>query len=190
MKNIPKGSVFHNNEPDEPGILERSFHEGSSAAFKEIILRYQQEIYTFGLWMYCNHEYAATFCKEVFVRAFKQRKAYNPNRSVLLWLLHVAIRQSRKKYLRTKNELFDESKGKNAASDIEVSSFRKKNWNIICSVLSKMNRKYRLVIALHFSSGLHLSVIAGLLGISTDNTMHYLHNSLNMFDTEYSIEQV
>lgn len=76
---------------DEPEIIRRC-RSGDEKAYRELIQRYQRQVYSVALRMLRRHEDAEDLVQETFVRMFKALDRYDPERPFPAWLFTIASR--------------------------------------------------------------------------------------------------
>jgi len=81
-------------------ILVERFKGGDRTAFKELVLKYQKEIYFLAYRMVLNKEDAADVVQEIFVQVFRKIHQFRSASTFKTWLYRVAINQC-KNFFRT-----------------------------------------------------------------------------------------
>jgi RNA polymerase sigma-70 factor (ECF subfamily) len=85
---------------DEQGLIERA-RTGESAAFRELVERYQKKIYYLALDLTGNHHDAEDLSQEVFIKSFRSLDTYRGDAKLSSWLYRITvntnINQRRKK---------------------------------------------------------------------------------------------
>lgn len=78
-------------ETDDTEILKRCLR-GDEKAYREIVERYQRQVYSLALRMVRQSQDAEDVTQETFVRMFRALDRYDPNRSFAAWLFTIASR--------------------------------------------------------------------------------------------------
>ena len=97
-----KPAILIRNAPQQPSCLEERFHDGDTAALKELLLIHQKGIYQHGLRLFFNRDIAADFVQDVFIRVYEKCKSYNPSRPFTPWFFTVATNLGRDRLRRKK----------------------------------------------------------------------------------------
>ena len=91
---------------DELQLIARS-QDGDISAFNELVLRYQQAVYTVNLRMLGDREVAADVTQETFLAAFRAIQSFRGGSSFRAWLLRIASNQSCDHWRRTRRHPVD-----------------------------------------------------------------------------------
>ncbi len=75
---------------DDTDILRR-FKNGDSSAFKEIVLAYQDSIYSLCTYMIGDPANARDVAQDVFLKAYQNLKTFKPNASIYTWLYRITV---------------------------------------------------------------------------------------------------
>jgi RNA polymerase sigma-70 factor (ECF subfamily) len=96
-------------KPDrEDAELLREFVGGSEQAFKELVQKYQAQLYRFIWRQLRNDSEAADLCQKVFVNVFLKARSYRGESSFKTWLYQIAINQCRNHFRSRERERLDE----------------------------------------------------------------------------------
>jgi RNA polymerase sigma-70 factor (ECF subfamily) len=79
------------SHPDDVEILRRC-RSGDEKAYRELIQRYQRQVYSIALRMVRQSEDAEDLTQETFVRMFRAIDRYDPNRPFGAWLFTITSR--------------------------------------------------------------------------------------------------
>src|SRR5205085_4009543 len=85
---------------DEQLLIARS-QRGDVNAFNQLVLRYQQTVYTVNLRMLGDRDNAADATQETFIAAFRAIQTFRGGSSFRAWLLRIASNQSCDHWRRT-----------------------------------------------------------------------------------------
>ncbi len=152
--------------------------QGDQKAYATLMERYRSSIFHMMLKMVNNREDADDLTLEAFGKAFNKLPSYEPRYAFSTWLFKIAINNCidhiRKKRLHLlsiddpiePNGAHDYSNNiKSGALDPEERFIRKQRVNLMRTVLTKLNMKYRLMIELRFFEELSYDEIAKELDI-------------------------
>src|SRR5262249_7629170 len=79
----------HSEDPDL-GLVERYF-DGDTAAFDEIMIRYERQIYRVCYRFVENRDDAMDLAQDVFIKAFEHLSSFRRESSLKTWLYRIAI---------------------------------------------------------------------------------------------------
>jgi len=91
---------------DESQLIARS-QQGDVSAFNDLVLRYQQAVYTVNLRMLGDREVAADVTQETFIAAFRAIQSFRGGSSFRAWLMRIASNQSCDHWRRTRRHPVD-----------------------------------------------------------------------------------
>jgi RNA polymerase sigma-70 factor (ECF subfamily) len=83
-------AIAADTEDDDFGLVERYFH-GDTAAFDEIMIRYERQIYRVCYRFVENRDDAMDLAQDVFVKAFEHLPTFRRESSLKTWLYRIAI---------------------------------------------------------------------------------------------------
>jgi len=170
------------------------FKAGSMEAMEEIVERYENRIFTFGLKM-CGHRYlqdAEDITQETFLNAFRYLKDFREETKLKNWLFMIAsracIRKRRKKKCEPEYEMsldsFIHEDGSDGGYEIPDWSddpsdniMRAELKKIIDAAVQTLSHKYRLTFNLRDIEGFSTKETAEILGISTESVKTRLHRA-------------
>ena len=155
----------------------------SSAAFEELVLRYQSRLLTVLEHLVGNRELAQDLAQEVFLRVFRARKRYQPEARFSTWLFtianNVASNALRSKSRRREVGVPDKINGSDtntfgldqmakAASALMPTRAldRAESAQIVRLALESLNERQRLALLLSKFEGMSYQDIANTMGLS------------------------
>ena len=122
-----------NNDESNDFLWINETLQGNVRSFSNIIVKYQDRIYTFVLRSIKNQEDAKDITQNVFINAFSSLKKFRKESSFGTWLYRIAINQV-KNYWRNKKNRF-------VIAESELKSFMEENGNKIREI-SDANRAF------------------------------------------------
>ncbi len=155
--------------PDDTDLVTR-FKDGDLSAFEQVVLKYQDRIYTLCRYMLYNAEDAPDAAQDVFLKAYGGLKAYRPDASLYTWLYRITVNTCLDYGKKSRPEhCADTSAFDNLASS-QPSPERlyqsKETGRLIEGCLRKLPGKLRAAIVLKEIEGLSYEEIAHALGTS------------------------
>ncbi len=139
---------------------------GSFAAFEELLLKYEKQIFNHAYRLTSNAGDAEDLTQEAFLRLYDKRKTIDPEKGVKNWLYTVATNATYDLFRKRKraNELFMEE------GEFETIATHSPYHNIervkdIESALTELRPVYRSVLVLFYKEGFTYEEISELLGI-------------------------
>ena len=190
---IAEDEIMNTLATDETDhLLITRFKAGSMDAMEEIVERYEDQIFTFGLKM-CGHlQDAEDIVQETFLNAFKYLNDFREETKLRNWLFKIAarvcFRKRRKKKFEPERELSLESfvlkDGLSSSYDIPDLSNnpseqleRNELKQIINKSILSLPPKYRFVFNLRDIEGFSTKEASEILGITAQTVKTRLHRA-------------
>ena len=162
------------------GILEDNFLQES---LDSVYNQYYKNVYRYILFRVTYHYDAEELTNDVFVKAIRNQKKYNPCYSMEAWLIGIAkntVTDYLRKNMRLKFVSLDDVTGLNSADrqpeEIAVTNEEVKQ---LVSAMAKLKDKERQILSMKFATDLKHKEIADVLGISEVNARVRAHMALN-----------
>lgn len=168
------------------------FKQGSEGAIEEIVAKYEETLFNFGLRM-CGHKQdAEDIMQETFLNAFKSLKDFREETKLRNWLFRIAAnacyRKRRKKKYEPDRELSLESlmgaQGVDQTFDIPDLSndpgeklLRNELKEVIAAAVQELPPIYRMVFNLRDIEGFNTEETADIMGISQQSVKTRLHRA-------------
>lgn len=134
-------------------LLQR-YRNGESAAFRELVLRYQRPVYNAAYWILHNGEDAQDVAQAVFLRVAERADDYDPAYKFFSWIYRIAVNEALNLHRRLdREEPLDEgaefeADGADPSHRIEVAERAR----LLQEALNKMSTTDRAVLTLrHFA---------------------------------------
>lgn len=172
--------------------LVTKFKAGSMEAMEQIVGRYEERIFTFGMKM-CGHlQDAEDITQETFLSAFRYLKGFRGETKLKNWLFKIAARacfkKRRKKKFEPEREISLESlmEKEGPGSKYEIPDWsndpsdnilRAELKQIIDNAIQSLPPKYRFVFNLRDIEGFNTQETAEILGISPQSVKTRLHRA-------------
>ena len=172
--------------------LVTKFKAGSMEAMEQIVGRYEERIFTFGMKM-CGHlQDAEDITQETFLSAFRYLKGFRGETKLKNWLFKIAARacfkKRRKKKFEPEREISLESlmEKEGPGSKYEIPDWsndpsdnilRAELKQIIDTAIQSLPPKYRFVFNLRDIEGFNTQETAEILGISPQSVKTRLHRA-------------
>ncbi len=165
--------------------------EGDSAAYKDLMNKYQKPLYYHVLKMVKNHEQVEDLVQEAFVKAFENLSSYNKNYAFSTWLYRITTNHTidylRKKKLKTvsmdepiktrEGEMSMQISGK-AETDRKI--IKEQRSKIIKKAISDLPEKYRKVIEMRHLEELSYQEISEELDIPLGTVKAHIFRAREM----------
>ncbi len=183
---------------DDAELIERTL-EGDQHAFAPLVEKYQNQIHTLVWQKVGDFHIAQEITQDVFIAAFQKLSTLkHPNR-FSGWLYVIANRKCITWYRKKKPqpqslEEIDPMELEEAYYSEHISREREEATNekrraAVQKLLSKLRENDRIVITLHYLTGLTCEEIGKFLGISTNTVKSRLHRARNRLKKEESMIQ-
>lgn len=161
-------------DSSDRSLIDR-FKDGDISGFEAIVLAYQDRIYNLCRYVLGNSRDAEDAAQEVFIKAYKNMKQFEPAASFSSWLYRIAVntcidykrKPSMESIFRTSaegTELISEARSDLPSPESACES--KETGDAIQKSLNLISKKLRTVIVLKEVEGLSYEEIAGVLEIS------------------------
>lgn len=165
--------------------------EGDSAAYKDLMNKYQKPLYYHVLKMVKNHEQVEDLVQEAFVKAFENLSSYNKNYAFSTWLYRITTNHTidylRKKKLKTvsmdepiktrEGEMSMQISGK-AETDRKI--IKEQRSKIIKKAIDDLPEKYRKVIEMRHLEELSYQEISEELDIPLGTVKAHIFRAREM----------
>ncbi|MEW6555693.1 MAG: sigma-70 family RNA polymerase sigma factor [Actinomycetota bacterium] len=175
-------SIYEDNggERDRPADEElvRRYLDGDSAAFEELVSRYESVIMNMAYRLLGNRSDASDVCQEVFVLLIRKLGSFRGESKFSTWLYRVSLNACHDYARRSKRHVsISESPGddlpdieQRLADDgfdsPELSMERAEVQKTVRDAVARLPYKFKEVIYLHDLSGYNYKEVAEILGIS------------------------
>jgi RNA polymerase sigma-70 factor (ECF subfamily) len=160
-------------------ILVHASKTGDSAAFEELVRRYNSILFRIAQRVTRNHEDAQDAVQDAFLNAFQKLSTFQENSAFSTWLIRITINESLMKLRkqRAKRELstdcdFREEKNflpleiPDGAASPEDRLLASEIREILVKTLQTVRPGMRMVFVLHYMEGFSLDQTAGALDLS------------------------
>jgi RNA polymerase sigma-70 factor (ECF subfamily) len=155
-------------EAAETTRLVRLVLGGDSAAFEQIILRYETRVMTMAARLLGTRDDARDVAQEVFLRAFKYLHRLDLQKPIEPWLIQITVnvcRDAGRRRQRHRNTFVDveEPETVDRSADPHAGLARKQERLILQRALDSLPEKERLAIVLRDVEGLSTAEVASIL---------------------------
>ena len=179
---------------DENVLIERA-RNGESAAFRELVERYQKKIYYFSLDLTGNHHDAEDLSQEVFIKAFRSLDGFRGDAKLSSWLYRIAvntrINQSRNKAytaMKAQENLdtinWETYSGTNASDNPEEQAHAGLIQKHIDEAMNELSVRERCVFVLRHYNDFPLAQIAEIMSINLGTVKSTLFRALTKLRKE------
>lgn len=148
---------------------------GDAAAERELVTRFQHEIYGLCARLLRNHHDTEDVAQDVFLRIFRGLAKWDPNRPLRPWVLTIAVNRCRTWLSRPKRpepvDYLGDFPGREAsAADGELAG-------AIAAAVDELRDDYREVFVLYHESGRSYEEIAEVVGRPVGTVKTWLHRA-------------
>ncbi len=159
---------------DDTVILKR-FKDGDTSAFKEIVLAYQNSIYSLCTYMIGDPVNAEDIAQDVFLKAYQNLKAFKPDASIYTWLYRIAVNtcidykrkmsfESIFRHQQHNEDIIENEPSTDPSSESLYGS--KQTVDALKKAIEKLSQKLKAVIIMKEIEGLSYEEISNTLDIS------------------------
>jgi RNA polymerase sigma-70 factor (ECF subfamily) len=150
---------------------------GDIAAFEAIVERYKRMVYSMAYGMLRSREDAEEAAQDTFVKLFRAREQFDPERRLEPWLLRIAGNTCRDVLRRRKTDKLPTLGGDDNQSLVEAIAdplslgrdLAEASRNAVRQELSRLSDALRLPLVLKYLNGFTNHQVADALGISVSN---------------------
>lgn len=167
-------------EQVEDRVLVKRSQAGDLNAYDDLVIRYQERIYSTIYHMTANHEDASDLAQESFIKAFQALKSFKGDSSFFTWVYRIAVnktinflKQRKHRIHLSLNDLDSQAENdpaivalisdKNPRREINLMELQE---NLNAAML-KLSETHRLVVALHDIQGLSHEEISKIMDCNT-----------------------
>ena len=177
----------------EKEIIER-IKDGEYGLYRELVLMYQDRLFSFVLKLVMDEDDARDICQESFLKSYKHLSSFRFKSKFSTWLFQIAYnsamtflkKNSSTNDLLLKNEII--SDGEDHTENIEKNELS----DIINIVLNRIKDDYRIAIHLFYSENYNYREIAKIMKIPINTVSSHLRRGKEIIKQilleEYQIE--
>jgi RNA polymerase sigma-70 factor (ECF subfamily) len=179
----------------------RRSQQGDTAAYDELVRRYQERIYATIYHMTSNHEDANDLAQETFIKAFQAIKSFKGGSSFYTWVYRIAVNKTinflKQRKNRTHMSLNDLDfnaehdpdlvalvSDKTPRREVNLAELQEK----LNTAMQKLSEPHRLVVTLHDVQGLPHDEIAEIMGCNIGTVrsrLFYARQQLQGYLSDY-----
>jgi len=187
--------------PIEDQVLVKRAQGGDSAAFDELVRRYQERIYATVYHMTSNHEDANDLAQDAFVKAYRALGSFKGDSSFFTWLYRIAVNKTINflKQRKNRNHLSLNDLDFNAEHDpdlIALVSDKTPRREVglvelsekLNAAMQKLSDDHRLVVTLHDVQGLPHEEISKIMNCNIGTVrsrLFYARQQLQAYLSDY-----
>ena len=163
------------------GELIRQALAGAQQAYREILRRYQQPVFSLIMHMVRERTAAEDLTQEAFAKAFAALRSYDSTRKFSSWLFKIAHNHAVDRLRRTRPDLVSLEGSAEAESwpaeiaSPEKTAEREELADAMRAALNRLRIEYREALVLRYQEGLSQQEIADVMGITEGTAKTYLH---------------
>lgn len=171
---------------EESDIVARVL-SGDGEAFRQLVDAYSDRLYGFCLARLGDPDAAEDAVQDVFVRAYRSLRGYDPSRGFASWLFAIAANRVKTRYAaRASRARLDERAVSEAASSAESDGARYGPERLALDVLAaeelraavaRLPRSYRAPVELYYFAGLGVADVAKALRLGEEAVKSRLHRA-------------
>jgi RNA polymerase sigma-70 factor (ECF subfamily) len=172
---------------DDDNRLITECREGNSAAFGELVSRYQDRLYNTVLRLVVNGEDARDVVQEAFLHAYQSLHSFKGDSLFFTWLYRIAINTAISMKRKQKPMLRIQAIGdeKNAIDPLDSSEINRPDHAIqlaeeerrVHDALSKLSAEHRAVLVMKDMDGIKYEEMAETLGVPVGTIRSRLHRA-------------
>jgi RNA polymerase sigma-70 factor, ECF subfamily len=167
----------------EEQIIIRKILDGENHFFEQIVILYQDMVFTLALRVIKNREEAEEIAQDVFIKVFKSLKSFNQKSKLSTWIYRITYNTSINRYKSQKKRMLtteidnktEFSMGSIPDANYEISTQEKRQ--IINNAILNLSETEKIIITLYYYDDLPVNEIAQIVGITSQNVKVKLFRS-------------
>ena len=169
--------MYFEQAVDDSAVIRRCL-AGDSAAFEQIVARYQQVLFTVALRMLGNEEDARDAAQNAFLKVFEKLAAYDPRHRFFSWLYRILVNEClnerrRPSLVRTTEPLEDDAAQCSDRDLVEAAERRR----AVQRAILTLPEPYREVIVLRHFAALSYEEMSEAIGIPVKTVKSRLYSA-------------
>lgn len=162
------------------GDLVRQAQQGNTAAFGQLVARYQRVVFQIAYRLIRNRQEAEDVAQDTFVKAYQALERFDPERPLAPWLYRIARNTALNQIKRVRPEtpLLEEALPAHSDTEPETSVIaaetRNKARTSLRAALAALPANYRVVIELRHFQGLSYQEMSAVLDEPISNVKSWL----------------
>jgi len=176
------GKLRPTSDSDAPAPLEERFTAGDPAALREAFDRHGSVVYTIALRCLGAHHDAEDVAQQVFVRAWRGRATFDPERGPLgAWLVGITRRQVNERLAGQLRDLRTADRAAHAAPPPDPAPVSEQVVDavVVADELGRLSPQVRAVVRLAFFDDLTHQQIAAVTGLPLGTVKSHLRRGLD-----------
>lgn len=166
---------------DDRTLIDRAL-EGDSAAFGQLVRRYQDRLFTGLVHMVSSREEAEDVVQDTFVRAYEKLDAFRKDSTFYTWLYRIAINTALYRQRQRRQEPVGEStqpgsEPSDPTGNPTENLLRAERAQDVRQALSQLGEEFRMVLVMRDVEGFDYQTIARILDISVGTVRSRLHRA-------------
>jgi len=160
--------------------LIRGLQEGREDAFREMVGRYQHEVYRLARGMVRDHDEADEVAQRTFIQVYRKISAFEGRSSLRTWIFRIAVNQA-KNLLRQggrRGEMPEEDRLPDPAPNADERIDGARRWARVVRAVTTLPRVQRAVLTLRVDQGLSYEEIGGIVGCSAGSAKVNYHHAV------------
>jgi RNA polymerase sigma-70 factor, ECF subfamily len=155
--------------------------DGDTGAFKFLVEKYQNMVFTLALKITGNREEAEDAAQEIFLKCYRSLRSYNNQAAFATWLYRITYNHAVDAIKKNKRKYFTEiTEGDIEQGETEIHSFDEKIdlkeiRVLLKDAIHRLSPDDQVIVTLYYYDELSLRDIAEIMGIKENNVKIKLH---------------
>ncbi len=151
--------------------------QGDRAAFGELVLRHQQQVYHMALRVVRNAEDAEDIAQDAFIRAYQRLRTFRGSSSFRTWVVSIALNRARNLLRDNPSERSEELPASAQAATVDPLQALegKERQEVLSRAIDDLPPRQRMTVLLRVQEGMSHKEIARVLGTSPGTSKANYH---------------
>jgi RNA polymerase sigma factor (sigma-70 family) len=154
--------------------------EGNRQMFAHLVDKYKNKVFAVILGMGFSREDAKDLAQEVFIKAYRHLKSYDPEKPFPAWLYRITVNHCRSEWKKAKSPSPAAEAAEWATADEEDPEtvfLRKENADGVKKLIGTLAEPYRMALFLRYVDDLSYQEISHVLGIPVSRVQVHLYRA-------------
>ncbi len=164
-------------ESESDAALVRRCLAGDGLAMRQLVDRFQADVYGLSVRMLANRHDAEDCTQDVFLRAFRSLKSWDPSRPLRPWIATICVNQCRTRIAKRKNRPVSGPIAEDVPENAPPSDDSREVTEAVRTAVEGLRDDYRMVFTLYHEQGRGYDDIALVIDRPVGTVKTWLHRA-------------